>query len=88
MKTVITLFLTLFLFTGFVSDFNSKPKDILLVLKNPMDKEYFSKFKIFNNDGVLSAVNVNDDYPVPNGIYWVEATSNDRYYSKHISVNK
>ena len=91
MKTIISLSLVVLLLMGFSTDFKMSPSknlNILLVLRSPLNKEYFSKFNIIKEGTSLLGENTDYDYPVPNGIYRIESTSNDYYYCKHIVVNE
>lgn len=74
----------LFLF----SNFNSLKNDdrVLLVLTEPITySESFSLFQVKEVDGVLVGLNV-DEYPVSDGIYKVEGSSNDKFYHKNIII--
>lgn len=91
MKTIISLSLIVLLLMGFSTDFKTpSPKNlnIVLVLRSTLNKEYFSKFNIMKDGNSLLGENIDYDYPIPNGIYRIDAASNDYYYSKHIVVNE
>lgn len=86
MKTIITLFSVLLLM-GFNIDFK-KSKNVILVLRSTMNKEYFSKFNITTNGNCLAGEVVDYDYPVPRGIYKIESASNDYYSTKRIIITQ
>jgi len=88
MKKVLALSLLTLIFMGFGVT-KTKNYNILLILRNPMNEEFFSKFNISNDGSSLFGKNLElSDYPVPNGIYRIESASNDYYYSKHIVINE
>lgn len=58
---------------------------VVLVLINPMEKECFSVFKVINVNGVLIGVN-QEEYPVRDGLYRIEGSSNDDFYHKKIII--
>jgi hypothetical protein len=94
MKTMKLIALSVLVFLLNTSFINKTPKtnlskETLLILKDPMDKESFSKFMIQEESGIFIATNTQtDDYPVSEGIYRVEGASNDRFYHKRVVVVK
>ena len=70
-----------------LTSFSFKPQSqqILLVLKDPMNTESFSKFSIRLLGGVLVGTNM-EEYPVKDGIYRIEGSSNDKFYHKNIMI--
>ena len=83
MKTLIFASLTLMMLTSF--SFKPTTQHILLVLKNPMDVESFSMFNIKRVNGILIGTNT-DEYPVKDGLYRIEGSSNDKFYHKNIMI--
>lgn len=57
----------------------------LLVLKNPMNSDSFSMFSIEEIGDVLIGHNL-DEYPVMDGIYRIEGTSNNKLYHRNILI--
>lgn len=60
-------------------------QDTLLVLTDVNNENSFSKFKIQEENGVLVGYNV-DEYPVRDGIYRIQGSSNDKYYNHNILI--
>ena len=87
MKKAILLLSVSFLMVTAFSSFECKEKSkVLLVLQNVFNQERFSVFKISEEkDGIIVAVNM-DEYPVENGVYRIEGSSNDKYYHKKVLV--
>jgi hypothetical protein len=93
MKTIKTIVLSALIFL-LCSSFNERviakkiqTKETLLVLQNPMNKESFSKFIVLEEEGILIGYNTeSEDYPVKDGIYRIEGTSNDKFYHKRIII--
>lgn len=87
MKFIKKLFLSVSILLLF-SNFNLPQKEerVLLVLKEPVGySESFSIFQVREVDGVLVGINI-DEYPVSDGIYKVEGTSNNKFYHKNIII--
>jgi len=61
-------------------------KEAVLILADTIDSECFSKFKIVETDGVLFGVNIDEDFPVVNGIYRIVGTSNNKYQNRNIVI--
>lgn len=87
MKNAILILITSFLMVFTFSSFECKNKSkVLLVLQNVLNQERFSMFQISEEkDGTIVAINV-DEYPVENGVYRIEGSSDDKYYHKKILV--
>lgn len=87
MKKMLMIILVSFLTVLTLSSFEQKNKSrVLLVLKNVLNEEKFSVFKVFQfEDGVIVAIN-DENYEVENGIYRIEGSSNDKYYHKKVMV--
>lgn len=61
-------------------------KEAVLILADTIDSECFSKFKIAEVDGVLFGVNIDEDFPVVDGIYRIVGTSNNKYQNRNIVI--
>jgi 5-hydroxyisourate hydrolase-like protein (transthyretin family) len=87
MKKAILLLSVSFLMVTAFSSFECKEKSkVLLVLQNVFNQERFSVFQISEEkDGTIVATNM-DEYPVENGVYRIEGSSNDKYYHKKVLV--
>ena len=68
-----------------LSDCKKNNDHVVLVLMNPMEKECFSVFKVVKVGDVLVGVN-QDEYPVRDGLYRIEGSSNDDFYHKKIII--
>jgi hypothetical protein len=79
------LILTLTMSFTTLSESKTGNQHIVLILKNPMDQEKFSVFNIKQVGDILIGTNT-DEYPVEDGIYRVEGSSNDKFYHKRILV--
>lgn len=62
-------------------------KEAVLILADTIDTECFSKFKIVEVDGVLLGINIDEDFPVVDGIYRIVGTSNSKYQNRNIVIN-
>ena len=83
LTTIVVSFLTVLTFSSF--ELNDKNR-VLLVLKNVLNQEKFSMFKVYQDkNGVIIAKNV-DEYPVETGLYRIEGSSNDKLYHKKVMV--
>lgn len=58
----------------------------LLILEDPLTRETFSVFDVTEKNGILVGVNVDQDYPVANGVYIIEGSSNDNFRQRTILV--
>lgn len=87
MKKAILILITSFLMVVTFSSFDcNDDRKVLLVLKNVLNQERFSMFKISEEKGnVLVIVNI-DEYPVEDGIYRIESSSKNKYYHKKVLV--
>jgi len=66
--------------------FNCKESETtLLVLTDVNNKDSFSKFRIYEENGILIGRN-SEDYPVKDGVYRIHGSSNDKYYNHNIIV--
>lgn len=61
-------------------------KEAVLILADTIDSECFSKFKIVEVDDVLIGVNIDEDFPVVDGIYRIVGTSNSKYQNRNIVI--
>lgn len=61
-------------------------KEAVLILADTIDSECFSKFKIVETDGVLFGFNIDEDFPVVDGIYRIVGTSNNKYQNRNIVI--
>lgn len=82
----------LFLLTMLLTSFSPQKKvcndegQVLMVLKTPdTNEERFSVFQVKQVDGVLVGTNI-DEYTVGEGIYRIEAASDDKFYHKKIII--
>jgi len=83
-KALCTVLVLMIIF-GFKPNNQVQKKDTLLVLTDVNNENSFSKFKIEEENGVLVGYNV-DEYPVRDGIYRIQGSSNDRYYNHNILI--
>ena len=83
-KALCTVLVLMTIF-GFKSENKVQKKDILLVLTDVNNENSFSKFKVEEQNGVLVGYNV-DEYPVNDGIYRIQGSSNDKYYHHNILI--
>lgn len=94
MKTIklfIFCTLSIFLLCSHVVDYNQQgeKKDnsrTLLILEDPLTRETFSVFDVVERNGILVGVNVDQDYPVANGIYIIKGSSNDNFRQRTILI--
>jgi hypothetical protein len=87
MKTLIMVLLAaLAVMTTSSFDCESTRK-VLLVLENPMQEETFSVFTVNDNGEVLIGENT-DEYPVPDGVYKIIGSSNDKFFNHKIMISK
>jgi hypothetical protein len=79
--------LSILLATSFTRDMVKTPNNqhIVLVLKDVYNQDRFSVFSIREVNNVLVGTNI-EEYPVANGIYRIEGSSNDKFYHKHILI--
>lgn len=61
-------------------------KEAVLILADTIDSECFSKFKIVEIDDVLIGINIDEDFPVVDGIYRIVGTSNSKYQNRNIVI--
>jgi hypothetical protein len=61
-------------------------KEAVLILADTIDSECFSKFKIVEVDDVLVGINIDEDFPVVDGIYRIVGTSNSKYQNRNIVI--
>lgn len=84
-KALCTVLVLMIMF-GFKSNIKVLPKkDTLLVLTDVNNENSFSKFKIEEENGILVGYNV-DEYPVKDGLYRIQGSSNDKYYNHNIII--
>lgn len=57
----------------------------ILVLSDSQS-ETFSKFTVFEEDGVLIGLNIDTDYEIVDGIYRIKSTSKNKYQNRNIVI--
>lgn len=82
-KYNILLIILLFMLSNMAPYNNSN--SAILVLSDSQN-ETFSKFRVFEEDGVLIGLNIDTDYEIIDGIYRIKSTSKNKYQNRNIII--
>ncbi len=85
MKTKYNILLIILLFMlSNMAPYNNSNSAILVL--SDSQSETFSKFTVFEEDGVLIGLNIDTDYEIVDGIYRIKSTSKNKYQNRNIVI--
>jgi len=82
-KYNILLIILLFMLSN-MAPYNNSNSAILVL--SDSQSETFSKFTVFEEDGVLIGLNIDTDYEIVDGIYRIKSTSKNKYQNRNIVI--
>lgn len=82
-KYNLLLIILLFMLSN-MAPYNNSSSAVLVL--SDSQSETFSKFRVFEEDGVLIGLNIDTDYEIVDGIYRIKSTSKNKYQNRNIVI--